>query len=93
VVPQAPFIDLPTANAVAAVWCTEVNALKQMMELMSSLFRPRRHFALTRSSAEAEDRHTSRWGSAGAPRWACWRNLRFTPFVRSLVFATLDVNQ
>ena len=35
-VPQAPFIDLPAANAVAAVWCTEVNALKQMMELMRS---------------------------------------------------------
>ena len=34
--PQAPFIDLPAANAVAAVWCTEVNALKQMVELMRS---------------------------------------------------------
>jgi hypothetical protein len=36
VVPQAPFIDLPAANAVAAVWCTEVNALKQIVELMRS---------------------------------------------------------
>jgi hypothetical protein len=36
VVPQAPFIDLAAANAVAAVWCTQVNALKQMVELMRS---------------------------------------------------------